>query len=199
MHDQPEVPAAALVRVLRRRVQCAAARRGHDRARHAAGGRRVLHRQGRQHRGEGAALPGRRARPRPRPGALQHLLHAVPRLDRRPAAAWWSSAATGRRRRSTTSACGWPTAGYYFDVITNGFGAMPDYRMQLSRARSLGGGGLHPRAATEPARRQGRRPWRRSDHSQARGARAGAGETLIQCRRYRSSTPRASAVSSSAR
>ena len=42
--------------------------------------------------------------------------------------------------------------GYFFDVMTNGFGAMPDYAEQVPRARSLGDRRLHPRAAIEPER-----------------------------------------------
>ncbi len=37
--------------------------------------------------------------------------------------------------------------GHFFDVMTNGFGAMPDYRAQIDAARSLGDRRLHPRAA----------------------------------------------------
>ena len=47
------------------------------------------------------------------------------------ATAWSCSAATGRRRRTTSIACATAPAGYFFDVITNGFGAMPDYRAQI--------------------------------------------------------------------
>ena len=35
--------------------------------------------------------------------------------------------------------------GYFFDVMTNGFGAMPDYASQIHAAGSLGDRGLHPR------------------------------------------------------
>ena len=47
-----------------------------------------------------------------------------------------------------------PPAGYFFDVITNGFGAMPDYRAQIPVSGSLGDRRLHPRAAAEPATRR---------------------------------------------
>ena len=40
--------------------------------------------------------------------------------------------------------------GYFFDVITNGFGSMPDYASQIDAARPLGHRGLHPRPAVEP-------------------------------------------------
>ena len=42
--------------------------------------------------------------------------------------------------------------GYFFDVMTNGFGIMPDYCIADSAARSLGDRGLHPRPAVEPER-----------------------------------------------
>ena len=38
------------------------------------------------------------------------------------------------RRRFTTSGCGSAPVGHFFDVITNGFGAMPDYAAQIGRA-----------------------------------------------------------------
>ena len=40
--------------------------------------------------------------------------------------------------------------GYFFDVITNGFGIMPDYASQIPPRGSLGHRGLHPRSAIEP-------------------------------------------------
>ena len=51
--------------------------------------------------------------------------------------------------------------GHFFDVMTNGFGAMPDYAAQIKRARSLGDRRLHPRAAAERARDARRRAGRR--------------------------------------
>ena len=51
-------------------------------------------------------------------------------------------------------------AGYFFDVMTNGFGAMPDYRHAALCARSVGGGRLHPRAAAQSARRDHGHPGR---------------------------------------
>ena len=65
-------------------VERAAARRGHGRARHAADRRGVLHRQERRHaRSTSCRSRSTHDGARPRPGALQHLLHAVPRPDRR--------------------------------------------------------------------------------------------------------------------
>ncbi len=46
--------------------------------------------------------------------------------------------------------------GYFFDVMTNGFGAMPDYAEQVPRARPLGDRSLHSCFAVEPARHRGR-------------------------------------------
>ena len=53
--------------------------------------------------------------------------------------------------------------GHMFDVITNGFGAMPDYAAQIPGARSLGDRRVHARAAVEPERHSRRscRPTRR--------------------------------------
>ena len=45
--------------------------------------------------------------------------------------------------------------GYFFNVMTNGFGVMPDYASQISLRGSLGDRRLHPRAAAQPARRGG--------------------------------------------
>ena len=54
--------------------------------------------------------------------------------------------------------------GYFFDVMTNGFGAMQDYAAQIPVARPLGDRRLHPRAAVQPERdgrrRAGRPPGR---------------------------------------
>ena len=77
-------------------------------------------------------VPGRRRRCCERgPRALRHLLLALPRPAPGAATAWSCSAATGSRRRSTSTACAAQPVGYFFDVITNGFGAMPDYAAQI--------------------------------------------------------------------
>ena len=52
--------------------------------------------------------------------------------------------------------------GHFFDVMTNGFGAMPDYAAQIPAERSLGDRRLHPRAAAERARDARRRAAGRS-------------------------------------
>ena len=49
-------------------------------------------------------------------------------------------------------------AGHFFDVITNGFGAMPDYAAQIKARGPLGDCRLRPRAPAERARDAGRRP-----------------------------------------
>ena len=43
-------------------------------------------------------------------------------------------------------------AGYFYDVMTHGFGQMPDYAAQIHAEGSLGGRRLHSRPATEPER-----------------------------------------------
>ena len=62
--------------------------------------------------------------------ALRHLLLAVPRPNGS-ATAWSSAAASAVRRRITTTGCANAPVGHFFDVMTNGFGAMPDYAAQI--------------------------------------------------------------------
>ena len=45
--------------------------------------------------------------------------------------AWWCSAACGRRRSITSDRLRQEQIGYFFDVITNGFGAMQGYAEQV--------------------------------------------------------------------
>ena len=70
-------------------------------------------------------------------------------------------------------------AGYFFDVMTNGFGGMPDYRDAAGAARSVGGGRLHPRPAAQSARRGDGRPGGRSDQGAAGAGAARCGEARI--------------------
>ena len=72
--------------------------------------------------------------------------------------------------------------GHFFDVMTNGFGAMPDYRGADCAARSLGDCGVHPRAAIEPARGGVGRAGRGSAEALAASQRAvgGRGQALMQ-------------------
>ena len=44
--------------------------------------------------------------------------------------------------------------GYFFDVMTNGFGAMPDYKAQIPADDRWRIVGVRPRAAVEPPRRR---------------------------------------------
>ena len=89
--------------------------------------------------------------------------------------------------------------GHFFDVMTNGFGAMPDYRAQIPPRGSLGDRRLHARAAIEPARLRRRRPGRGAAEALAaeadRGAAApestSANDDTARC--SRPSTPTASA------
>ena len=112
----------------------------------------------------GDALRGDRACPvdeqaaRPRTGALQHLLHALPRQDRQRAAAWPfkrgypipPSTCTSDRVRGLPD-------GQIFDVITNGVRNMPSYRAADPDRGSLGHRHLGPGARPEPARGDRRR------------------------------------------
>ena len=164
MHNQPKSSALRDERVLRGRLERAAAGRGHGRARHAAGRRGVLHRQERQGDGRRAAVPADAAGARSRRAALQHLLHAVPRPD--------------RQRQRHDRAARLPAAA----VVPHRPAAPGADRALLRRddqrlrrdaglpgadraARSLGDRRLRPRAATEPARGGSRRARRRIGRS----------------------------------
>ena len=57
------------------------------------------------------------------------------------------------------------TVGYWYDVMTNGFGAMPRLPRAGGARGSLGDRGLHPRPATEPARHDGRRAARQDQRT----------------------------------
>ena len=71
-------------------------------------------------------------RPRSRPGALQHLLLAVPRPDGQAATAWWCGAGIAQPPSFHIDRLLQADAGYFFDVMTNGFGVMPDYKAQIA-------------------------------------------------------------------
>ena len=118
----------------------------------------------------------RQGRHRARPGTLQHLLHAVPRPHRATATAWWCcavirQAASFYQRQRLMKA----PVGHFFDVITNGFGAMPSYASRVEpddRWRMIA---LHPRPAVERighAQRRARRISARICPSSRRAARA---------------------------
>ena len=104
--------------------------RRHDRAGASERGRAAPYRASRRAAGDDVSVCGRRRGDAARPRALRHLLFAVPRPD-------------GRRRRHGRAArispaavipCRSAAAGAartVFDVITNGFGAMPDYAAQI--------------------------------------------------------------------
>ena len=76
-------------------------------------------------------------------------------------------AATAGRRRMHHDRLRDAPVGHFFDVITNGFGAMPDYAAQIKADGSLGDRRLHPRAAAERARDAGRRAGRPSEELDA--------------------------------
>ncbi len=82
-HARPaEVRPAARVHLLRRRAIRAAVRPGHRRTRAAARGRAPLHRQGERRGRHDVSVCGGRHGDGARPGAVQHLLLAVPRAHR---------------------------------------------------------------------------------------------------------------------
>ena len=162
MHDQPKYKPLARVDVLRRRRVGAAAGRRHRRARPAARRRRCSTparstaptRRCFRSRSTRAVL----ARGQERFNIYCSPCHGrtgdgdgmvVQRGYRRP-----PSYHDDRLRDAPV--------GHFFDVITNGFGAMPDYAAQITADGSLGDRRLHPRAAAERARDARRRAGGRS-------------------------------------
>ncbi len=118
--------------------------------------------------------------------AVRHLLRALPRPPRRRSghdrAARLQAADVVPRPAAAQAS----PAGYFFDVITNGFAVMPSYAAQITARRSLGDRRLHPRAAAL-AERAACRAARRRPASGRRGcqrarglarATAGDGRTL---------------------
>ena len=94
-------------------------------------------------------------RPRARQAAVRHLLRRLPRRDRRrqrhdraarvrPAAVSFARAARSNGRSP---------AGHFFNVITNGWGAMYSYNDRIVPRRPLADRRVRARAAAEPARR----------------------------------------------
>ena len=104
-----------------------------------------------------AADAGDEGAARARPGALQHLLLAVPLADRRRQRHDRAARLQAAAVVLTTRGCGTCRSGYFYDVITNGFGQMQDYAAQVAAGRSLGDRRLHPRAAVQPERDHRRR------------------------------------------
>ncbi len=90
-------------------------------------------------------------RPRPRPGALQHLLRAVPRPYAAKVTAWSCSAATGRPRRTTSIGCARPRPD-----ISSTSSPTASARCRTTGAdsgrRPVAHRGLRPRAADESSR-----------------------------------------------
>ena len=159
---------------------------------HAARGRRAFY-TGKDGGGFVDALPVPVTREllRARAAALQHLLLALPRPHRRRQRHDRPARLQAAAARSTSTGCAQTPVGYFFDVITNGFGAMPTTRPR-SRRRPLGDRRLHPRAAAQPARARlddvpagrarpsstGSRPGRAEEHhavSRRRGAPCSSG------------------------
>ena len=138
----------------RQRLAHAAGR--HGGARLAARRRGALHRQGRGTARRSVPVPDRRRRPAARPGALQHLLHAVPRqARRRPGHGRAARLAPGRLVPPGPAAPG--EARLLLRRRDQRLRRHAGLRGADSGPRSLVDRGLRPHAATEPARRGGRR------------------------------------------
>ena len=78
------------------------------------------------------------------------------------ATAWSCSAAIARPPTYHIDRLRQAPVGYFFDVMTNGFGVMPDYRAQMPAEDRWRIVGLHPRAAVEPRRHRRGRAGRRA-------------------------------------
>ena len=182
MHDTPRYEVYEASR-LRRRARVAQPAGRHRGPRPAARRRVALHRQGRR-RCRPTAFPFADRR-RPRCSAAGSASTSTARRATgcsAMAGAWWCSAGCARRRATTRSGCSGALPGYFFDVITNGFGAMQGYAEQIPprdrwliaayvRALQLSqnaidrrrAGGRSGAASTTPARPRRRlRPRRRS-------------------------------------
>ena len=133
MHNQPRYRPLRESDVLRQRVERAAARRGHDRARHAADRRGVLHRQERRD-AVVDELPFPMTNDVLDRGEERFNIYCTPCHGRTGERQRHGRAArlSDSRRRSTSIGCAASRPGYFFDVMTNGFGAMPDYRAQIT-------------------------------------------------------------------
>ena len=104
----------------------------HRRARAAARGRAALHRQG-ERRGRDRCFRFRSTTPVMARGQERFDIYCSPchgRTGR--ATAWWCAAAIAVRRRYHDDRLRNAPVGHFFDVITNGFGAMPDYAAQIN-------------------------------------------------------------------
>ncbi len=131
MHDQPKYRPLEASSFFADGSRLAPAAGRHRRARPAAGRHAALHRQGRRRPGDRVPVPGGRGGDGARAGGVRHLLRALPRLHRR-------RRRHGRAARLHQAAAALPRTGsrrlpvgHFFDVITNGFGAMPDYAAQI--------------------------------------------------------------------
>ena len=111
-----------------------------------------------------------RSRPGPRPGAVQHLLLPLPRPTGRRPGHDRPARASRRPRRSTSDGSATRPPGHFFNVITNGYGAMYSYASRDPGRRPLGDRRLHPGAAAEPERPARRRPGRGAGQAGGEGA-----------------------------
>ena len=151
-----------------------------------------LHRQGRTAPSSAALpAPGDRGAAAARPGALRASTARRATAAPGAATAWWCSAACKQPPSFHIDRLREQPAGYFFDVMTNGFGAMPDYAAADPVAGPLGDRRLHPRAAAQPERAASR-TCRRPNAAERRrgGARA---MTAQRAHHPGSASPRCSA------
>ena len=93
-----------------------------------------LHRVDRWQGSRPGAVPGHHAGAGPRPGTIQHLLHAMPLAGGQWCRHDCAATAISRLEISTRRAFLPKPIGHYFYVMTHGYGAMPDYSAQLPPA-----------------------------------------------------------------
>ena len=153
MHDQPKY-APLRASASSPTVERAAAGRGHGRARHAAGRRGVLHRQGRRRAGQGVAVPGRRRRCST--AARSATTSIARRATTRPAAAtaWSCSAASSAPPSYPQRSAPQRRCRLLLRRDDQRFRRDAGLPRADHAARSLDHRRLHPRAAAESARAQ---------------------------------------------
>ena len=103
----------------------------HRRARLAARRRSALHRQGQRRAGRRVPVPDRRRRHGSAAGSATTSTARRATASSATARAWWCSAVSGRPPSYHQDRLRDEQLGYFFDVITNGFGAMQGYAEQI--------------------------------------------------------------------
>ena len=155
MHDQPKyIPLRAVDVLRRRRARRGRSSRAPSRAASCTTTRCSTPARSNGERRDGVSVSGRRGGAGARPASASTSTARRATAAPARATAWSCAAATAVRRRSHHDRLRSAPVGHFFDVITNGFGAMPDYAAQIPADGSLGDRRLHPRAAVERSTRR---------------------------------------------